>query len=202
MKYLQIWIGDTPGEKVMNCIHSVLDKVTVNDKYILMSNHNFLEEDFVQWIDINKYIDNISDDRIQEFIRRVNLYDNHKEIVISNLLRLIYCMEHDDVFYVDSDIVLDKTLKFEGDVMRFALFRKRFVDCFLYYSGKNKQDFFKKLVEDSINWYLVIKKPTNKNFNVTRGWIYQKLNLHLFRFKNYDFEYIPLRDFEHLSLGA
>jgi len=102
MKYLQIWIGRKPKKEIIECMNSVLDKVTDDDTYTLISSTNFMKDNpKVKWVSYSKYIkEMLTDEKIKAQWESIPT-DTKYHWSRSDVLRFYYLSNNDDVFYVD-----------------------------------------------------------------------------------------------------
>lgn len=142
MIYLQIWIGDKPSTEMLNWMKSVLKKqVGKNDKYILISNYNFLSRyKKVSWIDVDEYIIPFinNDDRIKK------IWYKMIPIQKSNLIRLLYASENKNVFYIDTDVEIFKKIKIDKNKVCFGEYIFGGIDTYMFYNADNL-NLFKKI---------------------------------------------------------
>jgi len=144
MEFLQIWIGRKPKKEILECIESVIDKVTDNDTYTLISSSNFMKDNpKVNWISYKKYIkEMLKDDKINKSWERIpTTIDYHW--CRSDILRFYYLSMNEDVLYVDTDVVLESSFDLQKSK---TYFPKRGRHAFDYYIMYGDKDTFKDML--------------------------------------------------------
>ena len=154
MNYLQVWFGKKPKKKILDCMKTVMDNVGEDDTYTLISTTNFLKDNNkVNWIDINKYeLEEIKkDEKLFIFYNSLDKLqdpDFLKSSYKSNIIRLNYLSNNNNVLYLDTDVVLKEKIIFKENKPHFAFFKRNdkiIKDSFVSYNG-TCLNYFKKIL--------------------------------------------------------
>lgn len=197
MNYLQIWIGKKPKNIIIDCMNSVIDKVEDNDTYTLISTSNFFKDNKkVKWININTYESKIKKNNLLYKLWNHLPESNIDEYAIasckSDLIRLHYLANNDEVLYLDTDILLKEKIAFNSLKPHSGIVLNR-KDWFILYNGNNKEIFdrmINNIIESSYN------SRRNKFNTVGRGWSVSLLNI---RYNN-EIDVIDNKYYEHLNM--
>jgi len=184
MNFLQIWIGKKPNKKILKCMETVIDKVTDNDTYTLISNKNFLSKiktTNIDWINIEEYEFKMmkSNKIIKMIIEFCRLNDNHfYRSCRSDLIRLWEASRKNNLFYLDTDVELKKIPDFINNKIPYiaGIKRKRKIkkDYFIIYNNNNKK-FFKELLSEIVNQCYYPRRKRLIRCEINRMWIYNEL---------------------------
>jgi len=138
MEYLQIWIGRKPKKQIIECINSVLDKVTDDDTYTLISSTNFMKDNpKVNWVSYTKYIKEIlKDENINNHWENIPV-EKESHWLRSDILRLHYLSNNEDVLYIDTDVDLESSFDLQKDKTYLPKHGKRLFDYFIMYGDKS-----------------------------------------------------------------
>lgn len=152
MKYLQIWLGKNPTQKIVNCMTSVVDKLTSDDIYILISNNNFLNNKNIIWINSNDYIKEIRKDKNIDLIWNNITKDNKFYCHQSDIIRFHYLSKNDNVLYIDCDVILLDTFSFNENTIYLPTTsnKNKFFDYYLMYGYK---EYFKHILTHAIDLF-------------------------------------------------
>jgi len=185
LKYLQIWLGKKPNKYILDCMKSVLDRVSDNDEYILISNTNFLKDKNITWINSNDYIKEIKQNSDIDFVWKKIQNTTKGYCYKSDIIRLDYLSKNDDVLYLDCDITLLDDLIFEKGIVYLSNFGKKY-DCYLMYGDK-------KFFGDALKYCILNIKDYP---NIPHSWILRILNSRKLISK-YDCKFIDVKKYKH-----
>lgn len=158
--FLQVWLNDSIPAELKECMDSVLRQVGQNDRYILLAKHNFMGDDpKITFFDLKDY----------ETV--IEGYEGLHPAVQSDIYRLFFAINIDDLVYVDSDVYLHS---FDRSVNRltFANYSKEKSDIYYFYSNSDINFFkeylrrFKQNIDDCMKKYPV----TGTLADLTRSW--------------------------------
>lgn len=159
MNILQIWIGKKPDKNIIDSMKSVLNNLSENDKYYLISNTNFLNDNRVNLINYNEYSNLIKLE--YDFLNKI---PKSKEYhwCRSDLIRLDYLSKNSDTLYLDCDVTILEPL-YQLNNKIYLPKRKKLFDVFMLYGNK---DFFKE----------VLNKAIQETKEINYSWIYSIIN--------------------------
>jgi len=148
MIFLQVWIGDEIDDFRKSLIVNNLRFLGSKDKLVFIASKNYLKGyDNVEYINVNKYIQSISDKFVKKIARKIPK-DRKFRYAVSDIIRLHYASKNKKVLYLDTDVELKKEMILQNNVY----FHKNEirVDYFIFYNSDNI-DYFDKLLLNSLN---------------------------------------------------
>jgi len=186
MNYVQIWIGEEPGEELIECMKSVVDCVHKDDKYFLITSpkwtkeFSFLKGKNIKIINVNTYIRDMLKDTNIECVW--NYIPKNKKFfwAQSDVIRYHFLSTVAETLYCDTDIKLEKSLTFE-DCVHFGIYSHPFIDCNIMYNGSNT-NFFKEFLINTINKYLAVRDKLHNSLDIfPKDWAFAAFNKKIYR---------------------
>jgi hypothetical protein len=181
--FLQIHIGNTITQDIINCIETNLSHLTVNDKFILMTNAHNYHNKKITIVDVNIIINEI-------FEIYTNIKDKWNDLDIRNqseIIRFFYLSHNENVLYLDTDCYLNDNIIEDTKSMYFPKYSTFRVDIFLMYNAKQLSNFKDILFYIDIN----IKQFTGI------GYIRFVFNCFNYIMKNYQYTIIDRKKYIH-----
>lgn len=147
MIFLQVWIGDEIDDFRKSLIVNNLRFLGSKDKLVFIASKNHLKGyDNVDYINVNKYIQSISDKFVKKIARKIPK-DRKFRYAVSNIVRLHYASKNEKVLYLDTDVELKEEMSLQNNVYFHKGIR---VGNFIFYNSDNT-DFFDNLLSNSLN---------------------------------------------------
>jgi hypothetical protein len=171
-----MWHGSPIPGTCIRYIESVQDRLKFNDKYVFIGDSRYIDKSLIT-VDFRDYVEENIKSRNDEIKELWDLYDKevknnpeHKQIKY-DFVRLFYASQNEDVFYLDTDVILKKRPDFKDtDLPYFGLIPDVGADIFLFYSKGNFKFFHNLLlqtkdIEKKPGVFLVLLKKYNGQIN-------------------------------------